>query len=169
MQAADASHKSSIESTAKLTTPHLKSALLMTYNGTSSKAWTFLSKYCNYMTMNKSTLPNNQLCIQWTLQLCPDKAAPGNESSWTFWSPGSMFQIISWTGTLSRKSSYWSGWIWMLGIKCRQDSSQGSSRPPQSDATPRSSRIWSLKPSSTIWLFSSWCSTKVSSGKSNST
>ena len=37
-QAADASHKSSIVSTAKLTTPCLKSALLITYDGTSSKA-----------------------------------------------------------------------------------------------------------------------------------
>ena len=37
-QAADTSHKLSVESTTKLSTPCLKSTLLMTYNGTSSKA-----------------------------------------------------------------------------------------------------------------------------------
>ena len=47
----------------------------MTYNGTLSKAQTFLSECWNFMTMNESTFPNNQLCIQWTLHLCADKAA----------------------------------------------------------------------------------------------
>ena len=37
-QAADTSRESSVESTARLSTPRLKSALLMTYDGTSSKA-----------------------------------------------------------------------------------------------------------------------------------
>ena len=73
-QAADASCKLSVESTAKPTTPHLKSALLMTYDRTSSKAWTFLSECCNFMIMNESTFPNDHLHIWWTLQLCTDKA-----------------------------------------------------------------------------------------------
>ena len=74
-QAADAGRESSVESTAKSSTPHLKSALPMTYNGTSSKARTFLSECRNFMVMNKSTFPTDPLHIQWTLQLCTDKAA----------------------------------------------------------------------------------------------
>ena len=74
-QAADASHKLSVESTAKPSTPRLKSALPMTYDRTSSKAHTFLSECHNFMIMNESTFPNDCLCIWWTLQLCANKAA----------------------------------------------------------------------------------------------
>ena len=74
-QAADTSHESSVKSTSKSSTPHLKSTLLMTYDGTSSKAWTFLSECHNFMVMNKSTFPTDHLHIQWTLQLCTNKAA----------------------------------------------------------------------------------------------
>ena len=74
-QAANTGCKSSVESTAKLITPCLKSTLPMTYDGTSSKAWTFLSECHNFMTMNESTFPNDCLRIWWTLQLCTDKAA----------------------------------------------------------------------------------------------
>ena len=73
-QAADASRKLSVKSTAKSSSPHLKSTLPMTYDGTSSKAQTFLSECCNFMVMNKSTFPTNCLCIRCTLQLCADKA-----------------------------------------------------------------------------------------------
>ena len=74
-QAADASRELSVESTAKLSTPHLKSALPMTYDRTSSKARTFLSECRNFMIMNESTFPNDHLRIRWTLQLCANKAA----------------------------------------------------------------------------------------------
>ena len=74
-QAADASRESSVESTARSSTPRLKSALPMTYDGTSSKARTFLSECHNFMVMNESTFPTDRLCIRWTLQLCTDKAA----------------------------------------------------------------------------------------------
>ena len=74
-QAADTSHELSVESTAKPITLRLKSTLPMTYDGTSSKAQTFLSECHNFMIMNESTFPNNCLCSWWTLQLCADKAA----------------------------------------------------------------------------------------------
>ena len=62
-QAADAGCKLSVKSTAKSSTPHLKSTLPMTYDRTSSKAQTFLSECHNFMVMNESTFPTDPLCI----------------------------------------------------------------------------------------------------------
>ena len=73
-QAADACHKPPATSAARPPVI-LKTALLNVYNGTASQAKTFLAECHNFMVLNASDFPNNQLHIQWTLQLCSDQVA----------------------------------------------------------------------------------------------
>ena len=53
---------------------HLKAALPTAYDGTSSKAHTFLMECRTFMHLNQSSFPNDQVKILWVLQLCSDKA-----------------------------------------------------------------------------------------------
>ena len=53
----------------------LKAALPTAYDGTDSKACTFLTECWTFMHLNWSSFPNNQVKILWALQLCSDKAA----------------------------------------------------------------------------------------------
>ena len=73
-QAADACHKPPAKSTARPPVI-LKTALPTVYNRTASQAKTVLVECHNFMVLNASNFPNDQLRIWWTLQLCSDQAA----------------------------------------------------------------------------------------------
>ena len=53
---------------------HLKAALPTAYDGTSSKAHTFLTECWTFMHLNQPSFPDDQVKILWALQLCSDKA-----------------------------------------------------------------------------------------------
>ena len=53
---------------------HLKAALPTAYDGSSSKARTFLTECQTFIQLNWSAFPNDQVKILWALQLCSDKA-----------------------------------------------------------------------------------------------
>ena len=67
--------KQSVMDITRPTRPHLKAALPSAYNGTSSKAQTFLTECQTFMCLNQSSFPDDQVKILWALQLCSDKAA----------------------------------------------------------------------------------------------
>ena len=73
-QAADACRKPPAKSAAR-PPAILKTALPTVYNGTASQAKTFLAECHNFMALNASDFPDDQLRIRWTLQLCSDQAA----------------------------------------------------------------------------------------------
>ena len=73
-QAADACHEPPAKSAAR-PPAILKTALPTVYNRTASQAKTFLAECRNFMALNTSNFPDNQLRIWWTLQLCSDQAA----------------------------------------------------------------------------------------------
>ena len=68
-------HKQSVVDVARPVRSHLKAALPTAYDGSSSKACTFLTECQTFIQLNQSTFPNNQVKILWALQLCLDKAA----------------------------------------------------------------------------------------------
>ena len=70
-----ASRESSIEPAPKTTSPRLKIALPTAFDGTTTKARTFLAECRNYMELNESSFSNDHVRILWTLMLCSDKAA----------------------------------------------------------------------------------------------
>ena len=53
----------------------LKVALPLHFDRSSSKAHIFLAKCNNFMALNSSQFASNEICIQWALQLCTNKAA----------------------------------------------------------------------------------------------
>ena len=53
---------------------HLKAALPTAYDGSSSKARTFLTECRTFIRLNWCAFPNDQVKILWALQLCLDKA-----------------------------------------------------------------------------------------------
>jgi hypothetical protein len=55
--------------------PRLKAALPTTFNGTTARARTFLTKCRAFMRMNSSSFPDDDVHILWMLQLCSDKSA----------------------------------------------------------------------------------------------
>ena len=73
-QAADACREPPAKSAAR-PPAILKTALPTVYNGTASQAKTFLAECRNFMALNTSDFPDDQLRIRWTLQLCSDQAA----------------------------------------------------------------------------------------------
>jgi hypothetical protein len=48
----------------------LKTALPTSFDGSATKARTFLAKCNNYIALNQSRFPSNSIKIQWALQLC---------------------------------------------------------------------------------------------------
>jgi len=52
----------------------LKVALPSHFDGSSSKARIFLAKCNNFMALNSSRFASDEICVQWALQLCTDKA-----------------------------------------------------------------------------------------------
>ena len=68
-------HEQSIVDVTRPAGSHLKAALPSTYNGTSSKAQTFLTECWTFMHLNWTSFPDDQVKILWVLQLCSDKAA----------------------------------------------------------------------------------------------
>ena len=67
--------KQSVIDIARPARPRLKAALPTAYDGTSSKAHTFLTECQTFMHLNQPSFPNDQVKILWALQLCSDKAA----------------------------------------------------------------------------------------------
>ena len=63
-------HKQSVVDVARPARPHLKVALPTAYDGTSSKACTFLTECQTFMHLNQPLFPNDQVKILWALQLC---------------------------------------------------------------------------------------------------
>jgi hypothetical protein len=55
--------------------PCLKAALPTTFDGTTTRAHTFLAECRAFMRMNLLSFPDNNVRILWTLQLCSDKSA----------------------------------------------------------------------------------------------
>ena len=55
--------------------PRLKAALPTMFDGTPTKARTFLAECRTFMKLNASSFPDDETRILWTLQLCSDKAA----------------------------------------------------------------------------------------------
>ena len=68
-------HEQSVIDVARPVGSRLKAALPTAYDGTSSKAHTFLMECWTFIWLNWSSFPNNQVKILWALQLCSDKAA----------------------------------------------------------------------------------------------
>ena len=67
--------KQSVVDIARPARSHLKAALPTAYDGTSSKAHTFLTECWTFMCLNWSSFPDDQVKILWVPQLCSDKAA----------------------------------------------------------------------------------------------
>jgi len=53
----------------------LKVALPSYFDGSSTEAHVFLAKCNNFITLNTSRFPSDEIRIQWALQLCTDKSA----------------------------------------------------------------------------------------------
>ena len=68
-------HEQSVIDIARPVRSHLKAALPTAYDGSSSKAHTFLTECWTFIQLNQSAFPDNQVKILWALQLCSDKAA----------------------------------------------------------------------------------------------
>ena len=68
-------HKQSVVDVTRPIRSHLKAALPTAYDGTSSKAHTFLTECQTFIHLNWSSFPDDQVKILWVLQLCSDKAA----------------------------------------------------------------------------------------------
>ena len=67
--------KQSVIDVARPVRSRLKAALPTAYDGSSSKAHTFLTECRTFIQLNQSAFPNDQVKILWVLQLCLDKAA----------------------------------------------------------------------------------------------
>ena len=68
-------HEQSVIDITRPVRSHLKAALPTAYNGSSSKARTFLTECWTFIRLNRSAFPDDQVKILWALQLCLDKAA----------------------------------------------------------------------------------------------
>jgi hypothetical protein len=53
----------------------LKTALPTSFDGSATKARTFLAKCNNYIALNQSCFPSDSIKIQWAFQLCTDQVA----------------------------------------------------------------------------------------------